>query len=229
MTTHRYSRTTATAMMTVTVAGVLSMLTSCADRLEPPAPVTYADTDAVTDWAASHAAPYGIPERALAGYAYAAWSTEQNGGCGLGWPTLAALGAILSDHGRAFGSEITDSGTTTIPLRGLNLINPAFPMIVPDTDEGRIDGDTTLDIPVGPMQIMPSRWEQFGALANTNASPGATPAIDNIDDAALTTATILCAAGDMSNSEAWDSAIKSINPDPEFVKAVHAKAEEYSR
>lgn len=229
MSTHILPRTTATMSLAVASATIASMLAGCADRLEPPAPITYADTDAVTDWATSHAGPYGIPKRALAGYAYAAWSTDQTGGCGLGWPTLAALGAILSDHGRAFGSEIAENGTTTIPLRGLNFTNPEFPMVVPDTDQGRIDGDGTIDIPVGPMQIMPSRWEQFATLADTNAPQGATPNIDNIDDSSLTTATILCAAGDMSNSEAWDSAIKGINPNPEFVKAVHAKAEEYSR
>lgn len=204
------------------VPGIL--LTGCSDRLEPPTPVTYANTDAVTDWSASHAEPYGIPERALRGYAFAALRTSQDSGCGLGWPTLAALGAVLSDHGRAQGSVIDDNGTTTVPLRGLNLITPETPMEVPDTDEGRVDGDPTRDIPVGPMQIMPSRWEQYAASAT-----GVAPDIDNIDDAALTTAAMLCAAGDLGNSESWDSAVKGIDPDPEFVKAVHAKAEEYSR
>lgn len=203
-----------TAVATMTMAG-------CADRLEPPVPVTYAETDQVKEWSTSHAAPYDIPERALRAYAFAVVKTSEEG-CDLGWPTVAALGSILSNHGYMHGSTLGEDGVSTIPLRDLDPIRFAP---VADTDQGRIDGTAEFDIPVGPMQIMPSRWEQY----ETVAEPGEKPNPDNIDDAALTVAKQLCVTGDLGNSEGWDTAVKNISADPEFVKAVHARASEYSR
>ncbi|MDO5669798.1 MAG: hypothetical protein Q4G50_07325 [Corynebacterium sp.] len=210
-------------------AGVLVALclstSACSDRLEPAPPVRHKDVDQMQQWSSSRAEPYGIPERQLRAYAFAAWSSAQESGCQVGWPTLAALGALLSDHGRVNGAEVGEDGATTVALRGLNLMRPEHPQEVPDTDAGIIDGDSHRDIPVGPLQIMPSRWEQFGVSAEPHrpADP------DNIDDAALTTAHILCTAGDPTSPEGWDAGLKEIDPDPEFIKAVHARAQEYSR
>lgn len=207
-----------TSALTV-VTGML--LAGCADRFEPPNPVTYAETDQVKEWSESHADPYDIPERALRAYAFAVVKTSEEG-CDLGWPTVAALGSILSNHGYTHDSELKEDGVSTIPLRDLDPIRFAP---VADTDQGRIDGTAEFDIPVGPMQIMPSRWEQY----ETVAEPGGKPNPDNIDDAALTIAKQLCVAGDLGSPDGWDTAVKNINADPEFVKAVHARASEYSR
>lgn len=203
--------------------GVLALaLGGCADRLEPPQPKTYLETDQLKEWSVSHAQPYGIPERSLRAYSYAAFKTSQEG-CSLGWPTLAGIGAVFSNHGFTHGSEIADDGLSTVPLRDLDLVRQPP---VADTDQGRIDGTAGNDIPVGPLQIMPSRWEQFAR----SAEPGRTPNPDSIDDAALTVAHQLCNAGrDHSSPEGWDEAVKNVYADPEFVKAVHAKAGEYSR
>ncbi len=207
------------AAITLPLATLL--ISGCADRLEPPVPVTYAETDQVKEWSEKHSAPYGIPERALRAYAFAVVKTSQEG-CDLGWPTVAALGAVLSNHGDTHGSKLDENGVSTIPLRDLDPIRFAP---VADTDQGRIDGTAEHDIPVGPMQIMPSRWAQY----ETAAEPGQTPNPDNIDDAALTVAKQLCVMGDLKSPDGWDNAVKNINADPEFVKAVHAKASEYSR
>ncbi|MDO5670435.1 MAG: hypothetical protein Q4G50_10555 [Corynebacterium sp.] len=198
---------------------------ACSARLEPSPPVLHKDVDQMQQWSSSRAEPYGIPERQLRAYAFAAWRIHQDSGCQVGWPTLAALGSVLSDHGRIDAGEVTEDGSTTVALRGLNLVHPDRPQEVPDTDAGTVDGDSQRDIPVGPLQIMPSRWEQFGI----SAEPGRPADPDNVDDAALTTARILCTAGDPTTPEGWDSGLKEIDPDPEFITAVHARAKEYSR
>ena len=158
--------------------------TACVDRLEPPLPPTHRQIEQVQDWSHKRSGPYDIPETALRAYAYAAWAVAKQKNCNLGWPTLAALGESLSNHGRANDSQLGDDGTTTVPLRGLNLFDPAHPQEVADTDAGLFDGDPTKDIPIGPLQIMPSRWEQF----NATVEPDAKPNPDNINDASLTLA-----------------------------------------
>ena len=169
--------------------------------------------------------PYDIPEAALRAYAYAAWAVAKQKNCNLGWPTLAALGESLSNHGRANDSQLGDDGTTTVPLRGLNLFDPAHPQEVADTDAGLFDGDPTKDIPIGPLQIMPSRWEQFNAAVEPDAKPNP----DNINDASLTLAGFLCSVGDPSTPDGWANGVQQINANPEFVKHVHAIAKKYSR
>ncbi|MDO4631188.1 MAG: hypothetical protein Q4A82_02755 [Corynebacterium sp.] len=200
------------------------MLSGCVDRLEAPLPPTHKQIEHVQDWSQKRAGPYGIPETALRAYAYAAWSASKKN-CNLGWPTLAALGEALSDHGQAHGSMLNDDGTTSIPLRGLNLFDPIHPQEVGDTDAGFFDGDPTKDIPIGPMQIMPSRWEQF----NTAVESAGKSNPDNINDAALTLADFLCSVGSPSASDGWANGIQQINANPEFVKHVHAIAKKYSR
>ena len=203
------------------VALVMCTAVGCADRIEPPVPVTYLETDKLKDWSESHAQPYGIPERSLRAYSYAAVKVGEEK-CELGWPTIAAIGAVVSHHGFVHGSKIQEDGTSTIPLRNVDIAPIA---IVADTDQGRIDGTNEFDIPVGPLQIMPSRWEQFEAAAE----PGTTPNPDSVDDSALVMARQICSFGNLKNPNGWDEAVKSISADPEFVKAVHEKATEYSR
>lgn len=203
---------------------LILVLSGCSDRLEPPDPIKHQEIEKMEQWAAERADPYGIPQRALQAYAYAAYAVEKEDGCSIGWPTIAALGAVLTNHGRHENASINEDGKTTLPLRA---VAPAAggKDSVPDTDGGDIDGDSTQDIPVGPMQLMPSRWEQYGVAVE----PGDQPNPDQIDDAALTTAKILCTAGDLSTPEVWLTAMSEFNPHHVFLKAVYDKAEEYSR
>lgn len=210
------------------LAGALVVATlslpGCAPRLEPPEPQRYPAVEVVADWSRQRAEPYGIPERQLKAYAYAAWFVEQQNGCAVGWPTIAAVGQVASDHGRAHGSEVDEDGFTTVELRGLEVMGLP-PVVVSDTDSGATDGDKARDIAVGPMQIMPSRWEQFA----TSTEAGRTPDPDNIDDAALTAASILCAAGDPATSEGWDEGVRRFFYSPEAVIEVNRIASELSR
>lgn len=212
-------------LLAAVVTGIVSFsVIGCADRLTPPTPTTYANIDVMGKWAREHADPYGIPSRQLQAYAYAAYAVEQSSGCPLGWPTLAALGAVLTDHGRINGTAIDSAGNTTQPLRGIAPAAEGKDSVL-DTDAGQFDGDPAKDVPMGPMQLMPSRWEQYARAVENDATPNP----DNIDDAALTTAIIVCSTGDVTSPDGWTAAMAKFNPDLEFLKAVHAKAQEYSR
>ena len=134
-------------------------------------------------------------------------------GCGLRWELLAAIGKTESNHGvgrlDAFGnSQIAIVG---IPIGG-------------DTDGGLLDGDSSQDHAVGPMQFIPSTWKRWGTDANGDGrtDPG------NIVDATTAAGRYLCrAAGDLTlTSEAGViRAILSYNPNQTYLRVVGARFE----
>ena len=111
--------------------------------------------------------------------------------CGVQWPMIAALGRIESNHGSVNGASLRPDGRTTVPIIGIALTGEGGTARVPDTDDGRLDGDPDVDRAVGPMQFIPSTWLAFGRDGNgdTVADP------QSMYDAALTTAAYLCSAG----------------------------------
>lgn len=211
-------------LLAVSISACALAVVACTPRLEPPEAEKIPPVNTVSEWSKNRAEPYGIPERQLRAYAYAAWRVQADNGCQLGWPTLAAVGQVASDHGRAEGSVVGEDGLTSKPLRGLSIMNMP-PLTVPDTDNAVTDGDATQDVAVGPMQIMPSRWEQHGS----SAEEGRKPNPDNIDDAALTAARIMCESGNPTSPEGWDEGVKRFFHTPEAVKEVHHVAKELSR
>ncbi len=134
-------------------------------------------------------------------------------GCGLRWELLAAIGKTESNHGvgrlDAFGnSQIAIVG---IPIGG-------------DTDGGLLDGDSSQDHAVGPMQFIPSTWKRWGTDANGDGrtDPG------NIVDATTAAGRYLCrAAGDLTlTTEAGViRAILSYNPNQTYLRVVGARFE----
>ncbi|MEL4419847.1 hypothetical protein, partial [Shewanella algae] len=74
-----------------------------------PSTVQLVTADAT--WSARTAAVTGIPERALRAYASAALTVKaEQPSCGLGWNTLAGIGAIESAHGTHSGGHLDDAG-----------------------------------------------------------------------------------------------------------------------
>ena len=134
-------------------------------------------------------------------------------GCGLRWELLAAIGKTESNHGvgrlDAFGnSQIAIVG---IPIGG-------------DTDGGLLDGDSSQDHAVGPMQFIPSTWKRWGTDANGDGRPDP----GNIVDAATAAGRYLCrAAGDLTlGTEAGViRAILSYNPNQTYLRVVGARFE----
>jgi hypothetical protein len=107
-------------------------------------------------------------------------------------------------------------GNSLVPIIGIPIGG--------DTDGGRLDGDSSRDHAVGPMQFIPSTWQKWGADANGDgkADPG------NIVDSATAAGRYLCrAAGDLTlNSEAGViRAILSYNPNQTYLRVVGARFE----
>lgn len=171
-------------------------------------------------WMARVAAATDIPERALSAYARAhVVLASEKPQCGVDWATIAAIGAIESDHGRHGESTLDESGRATPPIVGPALDGDGVAKIA-DTDGGALDGDPLWDRAVGPMQFIPSTWAKWAADADGDgvADP------NQIDDAALTTGRYLCASGSMTSADGWRRAIYSYNHDNDYVARVASVA-----
>lgn len=160
------------------------------------------------DWIREVSDATDISQRALSAYAAASLRIEEDyPGCGVGWNTLAAIGSVETHHGTIYGSTLGDDGIVSPAIIGPALDGGQFKGI-PDSDDGALDGDTTWDRAVGPMQFIPQTWERYGRDANGDGT--ADP--QNIDDAALSAAAYLCAAGgDLTVNENWIAAIHAYN------------------
>ena len=150
-----------------------------------------------------------IPSLVLDAYRRAAAAVQATG-CQLPWAALAAIGAIESDHGRAHQAGLTITGDILPPIIGPRLDGNNGTAVVPDTDNGRWDGDPLFQHAVGPMQILPSTWAVVGRDGNGDgvADP------NNIYDAALGAAVYLCRASpslSASNDQALSQAFFSYN------------------
>ncbi|HEY0186283.1 MAG TPA: lytic transglycosylase domain-containing protein [Cellulomonas sp.] len=175
-------------------------------------------------WVAETAEVTGIPARALAAYAGVAvlLRTEQPG-CGLDWATLAGIGDVESVHGTVAGGSIDADGQQTPALVGIALDGTASAAIA-DTDEGALDGDTTWDRAVGPMQIIPDTWRRYAADGNGDGT--ADP--QQIDDAALAAGRYLCvAADDLTQPDRWIAAVAAYNASADYNNLVAAATDRY--
>jgi hypothetical protein len=169
----------------------------------------------------------GIPPRVLEAYAGAAMRLQQEQpGCKVGWSTLAAIGRVESVHGTLGGGHIDADGWPTKPILGPALDGSPGVRAIRDTDGGRWDGDTTWDRAVGPMQFIPSTWRSWAVDANGDGQ--AHP--QHMDDAALAAARYLCASGrDLTDGQAWWSAVLSYNRSESYARTVLEWANRYAR
>lgn len=194
-----------------------------------PAPMHAEDTPiselADPTWVTRIAAAGNIPERALAAYAGAALATARtHPGCGIGWNTLAAIGLVETEHGSMNNAKLDPDGTVSPAIIGIPL-NGDGTNVVHDTDQGRIDGDAQWDRAVGPMQFIPSTW----STAQQDGNRDGRSDINQIDDAALATATHLCDVGtNLTIAESWIIAINAYNPSIEYNNRVAEAANHYA-
>lgn len=170
-----------------------------------------------------------IPGQALRAYANAeAVAREAWPECHLRWNTLAGLGQIETRHGSYTGGlfnvgELDEEGRADPPIFGPALDGrPGFAE-VPDTDGGELDGDDEYDRAMGPMQFIPETWRLFGLDANGDgvADP------QQIDDAALSAAKMLCNGRDLADPEDWSDAIFGYNQSGEYLTDVRDAANAY--
>jgi membrane-bound lytic murein transglycosylase B len=192
-----------------------------ARKPKPPAKAAPVDASVISGLAAN-----GIPTVALNAYRVAAGRLgNADPGCGIDWALLAGIGREESDHGRFAGAQLHSDGTSTPRIVGIAL-NGAGTALIPDTDHGRLDGDTVYDHAVGPMQFIPSTWALYGTDANGDgiADPF------NINDAALTAARYLCSAGgDLRTRAGQVAAVLAYNHSDQYLAQVLALADAYRR
>ncbi|WP_239117472.1 lytic transglycosylase domain-containing protein [Paractinoplanes ferrugineus] len=181
--------------------------------------------DALGGWAQQVGTKVGIPVVAVQAYGYAelvlARTTPT---CHLNWTTIAAIASVESGHGSANGAVLGVDGLVTPPVYGLPLDGKGGRQLIKDTDQGVLDGDTTYDRAVGPLQFIPSTWNSYKVDADNDgvANP------NDIDDASLTAATYLCQGGrDMSKAESWWEAILSYNAVQPYAQKVFETANDY--
>lgn len=168
-------------------------------------------------WVLDTAAATGVAPRALAAYAgVAIWKSRQPVSCGVSWTTLAAIGAVESDHGRHGGASIGSDGRAEPEIFGVALDGNGVALIA-DSDGGELDGHAELDRAIGPMQFIPQAWRNWGIDGNQDGT------IDphQIDDAVTATANYLCrASGDVTNEAGWRLAIGAFNSSDAYIQSV---------
>lgn len=186
--------------------------------------------DQLSEWAAPIAADVSISPAAVRAYANAELIAVQSWPqCHLSWGTLAGIGYVETRHGTYTGTlfnarAIDDNGYVLPAIIGVPLDgSPGFAEIR-DTDQGKLDGDTQYDRAVGPMQFIPSSWARYGRDANGDgvADP------NQIDDAAVAAANLLCDGRDLGTPEGWTQAIGSYNSSDEYLMNVRDAAASYA-
>ncbi len=167
-----------------------------------------------------------IPLQALAAYRRGAIMADAaNPQCHIPWTLLAGIGRVESDHGQNGGSRPDAAGVVHPAILGPVLDGSAGNAAIADTDGGRFDGDTRWDRAVGPMQFIPSTWEQWGRDADGDgvADP------ENLFDAALAAADYLCAAGgDLRTPKAAANAVLSYNHSEDYMLLVLGYSSAYA-
>lgn len=203
---------------------------------EPPPPVQIPTTppgaagreaDKLAGWAAPLAVRLQVPQTALEAYGYAQWVIEQTQpSCRLGWTTLAAIGKVESDHGRAKGATLTPDGRAFPPIIGDPLDGQGGRKLIRDTDNGELDNDPVYDRAIGPMQFIPSTWRSWA----TDADSDGVRDPHDIDDAALAAAKYLCAGGrDLSTAAGWREAVLAYNNVQSYLDEVFETANRYGQ
>ncbi|MFH9086056.1 lytic transglycosylase domain-containing protein [Streptomyces sp. NPDC017673] len=157
----------------------------------------------------------GIPATVLDAYKKAeAELRSTKPGCNLPWQLLAAIGKVESGHAR--GGRVDADGTTVGRILGPQLDGNGFALI-PDTDDGAYDGNSTYDQAVGPMQFIPSTWAWAGRDGNGDGKKDP----NNVYDAALAAGHYLCRNDwDMATESGLHSAILSYNNSQDYLNLV---------
>lgn len=176
-------------------------------------------------WAAQMSAKTQVPQVALEAYGYAEFVLGQTQpGCQLRWTTLAALGKVESDHGRANGSSVTPDGRAYPPIIGPALNGQGGHKNIADTDQGQLDNDPVWDHAIGPMQFIPTTWQSWKTDADNDGQTDP----NDLDDSTLAAAKYLCSGGrDMSTAAGWQSAILSYNDVQVYRDQVYTAANDY--
>ncbi|WP_405116088.1 lytic murein transglycosylase [Micromonospora sp. NBC_01405] len=187
--------------------------------------VTGRPADALAGWAQQTGAKAGISPVAVQAYGYAELVLAQsNPGCRLSWTTLAAIGYVESRHGQANGAILGTDGRALPEIIGDPLDGNGGRSKILDTDRGLYDRDTVYDRAIGPMQFIPTTWQEIGADADNDGRKDP----HDLDDAALAAGNYLCKGGrNLTVPGDWWGSILSYNDVRRYAQDVFDKANEY--
>ena len=140
-------------------------------------------------------------------------------GCAVDWTVIAGIAQLESHHGRTAGAHrVEANGDVVPPIRGAALNGRNGTTEVRDSDAGELDGDTTWDRAIGPLQFIPARWRELARDGNGDgvADP------DNLYDAALTAVAHLCvrSPGDYSDQDDLRNALLTYNRSGRYAEEV---------
>ena len=178
---------------------------------QTPAPPKVPEASEFDAWASKTSQWLDVPLRAMVGYAKATTKIGKDiPGCHLSWVTLAAVGKVTSDHGRAQGGQYGTTGALAKPL-GTIEVRDFYNKVVSTANAA------------GPMQLSPSIWAKYQASYS-----GGKPDVQNIDDAALSTGRALCDGGhDLSQGQVWWDSVATLQSAPLFLHRTLATVNVY--
>lgn len=152
------------------------------------------------------------------------WTASGNAPCRIPWWLLAGVGRIESGHGTAHGSRLTDTGDTTTRIIGIPLNGTRNTAAIRDTDGGRLDGDSTWDRAVGPMQFIPGTWRRWAADGNDDGISDP----HNLYDATAAAANYLChGRGDLTSDGGARVALMAYNRSVPYGNLVLSQGHRY--
>jgi membrane-bound lytic murein transglycosylase B len=118
------------------------------------------------------------------------------------------------------------NGDTDKRIIGIQLNGTNSTRAIGDTDGGVLDGDTSYDRAVGPMQFIPQTWRRYEADGNEDG----TTSPFNLYDATLAAATYLCASSSGLDADpGLRAAYFSYNHSVRYVDSVLGYARLYQR
>ncbi|MFI5493098.1 murein transglycosylase [Actinoplanes sp. NPDC051859] len=185
--------------------------------------------DALAGWAQQAGTKVGIPVVAVQAYGYAELvAARTSPTCRLSWTTIAAIAKVESAHGSANGAVLGVDGSVAPPIFGLPLDGKGGRKLIQDSDQGLLDKDTQFDRAMGPLQFIPTTWNEIAVGNTVDADNNGISDPNDIDDAALAAAVYLCKGGrDLSRADAWWEAILSYNAVRPYAQKVFEAANEY--